>query len=97
MKVSANWVSAISAFSQEVIDSVHVIVDAQQMPDNIVFVNDEGHNINNDDASIAPPPLPDDDHRSVDPADGIYMGIHNPPATTAPINADATNNPPPEL
>ncbi len=47
------------------------------------------HIIDDDGDDIAP--IPDEDHRSVDPDDGIYVGLHNP----IPVIAD--NPPPPEV
>ena len=63
---------------QEVIDRVHAIADAQRMPADVIFTDANGTIIDDDGPDIAPPPPPDDDHRSVDPADGLYMGLHNP-------------------
>ncbi len=62
---------------QEVIHRLHAIAAAQQMPADIIFTDAEGNIINDVGDDIAPPPT--EDHRSVasvDPADGLYMGIH---------------------
>mmetsp|Transcript_17391 Transcript_17391/g.36467 ORF Transcript_17391/g.36467 Transcript_17391/m.36467 type:complete len:115 (+) Transcript_17391:2674-3018(+) len=81
---------------REVIDCTHAITDAQRMPADIISTDAEGHIIDDDGNNIAPPPLPDDIHRRVDPAGGVYMGLHKPPPDPAPVN-DGNNHPPPEF
>ena len=65
---------------QEVVDRVHAIADAQNMPHDIIFTDVDGNII--DDSDHDPLPHPGPDHRSVapaaDPTDGLYMGLHHP-------------------
>ena len=67
---------------REVIDRVHAIADSQNMPADLLFTDADGNIIGDDDPSTAPPPVPAEDHRSVnprdDPAAGLYMGLHHP-------------------
>ncbi len=63
----------------EVADCVHAIANVQQMPADLIFTNAEGHIIDDDGANIAPLPDQDDNHMSVNPADSIYIGLHNLP------------------
>ncbi len=79
---------------QEVIDQVHAIANAQRMPADIIFTDAEGTIIDDDGNDIAPPPPLDKNHRSVDPVDGIYMGLHNP---APPVQEPAADPEPPAV
>mmetsp|Transcript_20024 Transcript_20024/g.42020 ORF Transcript_20024/g.42020 Transcript_20024/m.42020 type:complete len:294 (+) Transcript_20024:528-1409(+) len=80
----------------EVIHYVHSVADAQRMPANIIFTDVEGNIIDDDGPDVAPHAAPVEDHRSVDPvdsADGLYMGINNPP----PVHVPTAETHPPDF
>ncbi len=43
----------------------------------LIFTDTEGHIIDDDGADVAPPTDHKEDHRNVDPIDGMYMGLYN--------------------
>ncbi len=73
---------------------MHTIANVQRIPANIIFTDAEGHILDNDDASVAPSGDTTMDHRSVDPSNGVYMGLHNNPP---PVHVAPDEPPPPKF
>ncbi len=73
---------------------MHTIADVQRMLADVIFTNAEGHILDDNDASVAPGGDTTVDHRSVDPADGLYMCLHNNPP---PLHVAPDEPPPPKF